>query len=213
MATTYVRNDAGQFELVGPGGATTDTTLSQAGKPADAAAVGNAIAMIQPNMPKTQKLLDETLTESKSMFSIPLEHNFHRLFLVWACDSNGSARTVDVDGNVVESNLHVLIDTDEYSYNNRKVGLIVGSTNTWQTDSLLMEWTADMSTFLHSTCSKISLNSKSDVYHQFGGTTAMLGTLGVDTYAPTVGRTINIVTNTGFFAPGTRIVLVGEYYN
>lgn len=44
MATTYVRNDAGQFELVGPGGATTDTTLSKTGKPADAAAVGSALA-------------------------------------------------------------------------------------------------------------------------------------------------------------------------
>lgn len=46
MAVTYVRNsDTGVFEQVGPGGATTDTTLSQAGKPADAAAVGNAITM------------------------------------------------------------------------------------------------------------------------------------------------------------------------
>ena len=44
MAVTYVRNEqTGEFEKVGPGGATTDTTLSQAGKPADAAAVGNAI--------------------------------------------------------------------------------------------------------------------------------------------------------------------------
>lgn len=45
MATTYVRNqETGEFELVGPGGATTDTTLSQTGKPADAAAVGNALS-------------------------------------------------------------------------------------------------------------------------------------------------------------------------
>lgn len=44
MATTYVRNaSTGEFELVGPGGATTDTTLSLAGKPADAAAVGSAL--------------------------------------------------------------------------------------------------------------------------------------------------------------------------
>lgn len=43
MAVTYVRNENGQFEKVGPGGATTDTTLSQIGKPADAAAVGNAL--------------------------------------------------------------------------------------------------------------------------------------------------------------------------
>lgn len=46
MATTYVRNqETGEFELVGPGGATTDPTLSLSGKPADAAAVGSAIAM------------------------------------------------------------------------------------------------------------------------------------------------------------------------
>lgn len=45
MAVTYVRNSqTGEFELVGPGGATTDTTLSLSGKPADAAAVGNALA-------------------------------------------------------------------------------------------------------------------------------------------------------------------------
>ena len=44
MPVTYVRNENGQFEQVGPGGATTDTTLSQPGKPADAAAVGSALS-------------------------------------------------------------------------------------------------------------------------------------------------------------------------
>lgn len=45
MAVTYVRNsETGEFEQVGPGGATTDTTLSQSGKPADASAVGVALA-------------------------------------------------------------------------------------------------------------------------------------------------------------------------
>ena len=45
MSVTYMRNpETGEFELVGPGGATTDTTLSQTGKPADAAAVGNALS-------------------------------------------------------------------------------------------------------------------------------------------------------------------------
>lgn len=44
MAVTYVRNEQGEFELVGPGGATTDITLSQGGKPADAGAVGSAIS-------------------------------------------------------------------------------------------------------------------------------------------------------------------------
>lgn len=44
MSVTYVRNVDGVFEQVGPGGATTDPTLSQSGKPADAAAVGNILA-------------------------------------------------------------------------------------------------------------------------------------------------------------------------
>lgn len=44
MPVTYVRNANGQFEQVGPGGATTDATLSQAGKPADAAAVRSALS-------------------------------------------------------------------------------------------------------------------------------------------------------------------------
>jgi hypothetical protein len=43
MATTYVRNpQTNEFEKVSPG-ATTDTTLSQLGCPADAAAVGAAL--------------------------------------------------------------------------------------------------------------------------------------------------------------------------
>lgn len=43
MPVTYIRNENGQFIQVGPGGASTDITLSQAGKPADAAAVGAAL--------------------------------------------------------------------------------------------------------------------------------------------------------------------------
>ena len=43
MAVTYLRKADGSFERVGPGGASTDTTLSQVGRPADAAAVGNAL--------------------------------------------------------------------------------------------------------------------------------------------------------------------------
>lgn len=44
MSVTYVRNEDGQFEIVGPGGAATDATLSQSGKPADAGAVGSVIS-------------------------------------------------------------------------------------------------------------------------------------------------------------------------
>ena len=43
MPVTYVRGNDGQFISVGPGSVTTDTTLSLAGRPADAAAVGSAL--------------------------------------------------------------------------------------------------------------------------------------------------------------------------
>ena len=48
MATMYVRNEKGQFEKVGIGGITTDASLSIVGKPADANAVGNALANCAP---------------------------------------------------------------------------------------------------------------------------------------------------------------------
>lgn len=45
MSVTYVRNpQTNEFEPVNPGAFTTDTTLSQLGKPADAAAVGSALS-------------------------------------------------------------------------------------------------------------------------------------------------------------------------
>lgn len=44
MATIYNRNpQTNEFEKIGAGGASTDTTLTQVGKPADAGAVGSAL--------------------------------------------------------------------------------------------------------------------------------------------------------------------------
>ena len=43
MPVTYVRNESGKFEKVGPAGAVTDASLSLPGQPADAQAVGDAL--------------------------------------------------------------------------------------------------------------------------------------------------------------------------
>jgi hypothetical protein len=75
MATTYVRNQNGEFELVGPGGATTDSTLSLSGKPADAAAVGSAlsnyatIASMNTQFSACREDLDELMARSHNVFS------------------------------------------------------------------------------------------------------------------------------------------------
>lgn len=76
MAVTYVRNDqTGEFEKVGPGGATTDPTLSFAGKPADAAAVGNALsnyattASVNTQFSACREDLDELMSRSHNIFS------------------------------------------------------------------------------------------------------------------------------------------------
>lgn len=60
MPTVYVRNpETGEFELVCTGGEATDTTLSQVGKPADAAAVGDKFT-------EQCVLINNTLSEAKS---------------------------------------------------------------------------------------------------------------------------------------------------
>ena len=62
MSVTYVRNENGVFEKVGPGGATTDATLSQIGKPADAAAVGAALTNYATEAYVSSQLLNKVDT-------------------------------------------------------------------------------------------------------------------------------------------------------
>ena len=76
MSTVYARNqETGEFELVGPGGATTDPTLSLSGKPADAAAVGSALsnyattASVNTQFNTCKESLDELMSRSHNIFS------------------------------------------------------------------------------------------------------------------------------------------------
>jgi hypothetical protein len=103
MATTYVRNaTTGEFELVGPGNASTDTTLSQAGKPADAGAVGSALTNYATNVKlanifSTYYDLDTTVTPgenySSASGSATLVGNMLRVRL-------SADRTSPADGNI-----------------------------------------------------------------------------------------------------------------
>lgn len=69
MSVTYVRNsETGLFEQVGPGGATTDTTLSLAGRPADAAAVGSALTNYSTKAEVSSKLEENTLANIFSTY-------------------------------------------------------------------------------------------------------------------------------------------------
>ena len=65
MPVTYVRNENGIFEPVGPGGATTDITLSQAGKPADAAAVGAALTNYATAAYVNSQINSKTVTDDE----------------------------------------------------------------------------------------------------------------------------------------------------
>lgn len=162
---------------------------------------------------KTQKLIDITFSEPTASLSVTLEHNFHRLLLVWTCGVNGVARTVDADGNAVSGNLCVVLDSASAGYNARKIGMIQGNTSLWQTNSLLVEFSDDLSTFLRAMQMGVATSAEGGVKQVFGGSTAMKGTLGTDALAPEKGRTLNIVPATGLFAETTRMVLVGEYYD
>lgn len=161
---------------------------------------------------KTQKLIDITFAEPTASLTVTLEHNFHKLFLVWTYGENGVARLVDADGNYVKGNLAILLDTTSYHWNDRKIGQLVADTMNWKINVILIEYTEDLSTLLSSRTADILTSSIGNIASCFGGMSAMRGTLGKDALAPTVGRTVNIVTSGGFFAATTRIVLVGEYY-
>lgn len=161
---------------------------------------------------KTQKLLDVTFTEATALVSVTLEHDFHKLFLVWQGGEN--KRTVDAEGAAISSNkLGVILGSTNFSWNARKVGVIEDSGRAWATGTLLMEWTEDLSTYLGATSIGIGTNTPCTMYSYFGGHGALLGAGGnSDATAPVSGTEIDIVLSTGFFAPNTRIVLVGEYY-
>lgn len=161
---------------------------------------------------KTEKLLDVTFTEATASISVKLEHNFHKLFLVWNCTEN--ARTVDAEGAALSGNkLGVILGGTSFGWNSRKVGMIGDSGKTWVTDTLLMEWTEDLSTYLGADIASISTGISSYRCSYFGGASALLGTIATsDAMAPISGSEICIVLQTGFFAPNTRIVLVGEYF-
>lgn len=161
---------------------------------------------------KTQKLIDITFTEPTASLTVTLEHNFHKLFLVWSSGDNGVERLVDADGNAINGSARILLDTTAYTWSERIIGQHDSDTAKWRTSSHLIEYTEDLSTLLSSRSVNIVTGSNGLVSNQFGGVKAMIGTLGPDAMAPTVGRTVSIVTSGSFFAATTRIILVGEYY-
>lgn len=132
MATTYVRNpQTNEFELVGPGGATTDPTLSFAGKPADAAAVGNALTNYATTVALSEKVdkidgqglstNDYTTAEKTKLAGIAAGANNYEAYLTWGGKSlSGQVSPVDAAAaNALSANRFQFIDpegvTIEYS--------------------------------------------------------------------------------------------------
>lgn len=160
---------------------------------------------------KTQKLIDITFTEPTASLTVTLEHSFHKLFLVWS--SGDAERLVDAGGNAVSGDIRILLDTTSYNWSERIIGQLSADTTKWKTSACLIEYTEDLSTLLSSIMFNILTGTAGSISNRFGGVKAMIGTVGgSDALAPTVGRTVNILTSGGFFAATTRIILVGEYY-
>lgn len=160
---------------------------------------------------KTDILINEELLESAAQLSVTLEKDYHKLILIWRCGSNGEERLVDTSGAPTDGILGLLINTNAFSWNSRKVGMINDKKAKWACTSLIIEWTKDLTTFVSSTNIDIQTGAVKEQNTYFGGNSAMIGTLGIDAAAPTKGNTINIVPNTGLFNTGTKFILVGEY--
>lgn len=160
---------------------------------------------------KTDVLFNERLAESAAQLSVTLEKNYHKLILAWQCGSNGEERLVDTSGAPISGDLGVLINSTSLTWNSRKVGMINDSKSKWASSFLVMEWTKDLTTFVNSIYVDVGTGEVRPQNNCFGGTTAMIGTLGADALAPSKGNTISIVPSTGLFNADTKLVLVGEY--
>lgn len=161
---------------------------------------------------KSQILIDQEITELTASLSVTLEHDFHNLTAIIKCGSAGDALTADSGGAAVESRICLLIDTTSFSYNSRKVAQTGTSTEMWKIVMFGAEWSDDLSVFKRGVTAEIANNKNQTYFFEFGGTSAMYGTLGTDDNAPRTGKTANIVVNGAYLNVGTRVVLWGEYY-
>ncbi len=162
---------------------------------------------------KSQILIDQEITELTASLSVTLEHDFHNLTAIINCSSAGAALTADSDGTAVASNIGLMIDTTSFGYNSRKVSQIDTNTTTWQTRMIGAEWSDDLAVFKRGFAVNVATTVANNSYNfNFGGTSAMNGTLGTDDNAPRTGKTANIVVYGAYLNVGTRVVLWGEYY-
>ncbi len=105
MATMYVRNAQGNFEKIGIGGVTVDTTLSMAGKPADASAVGIALANCAPASGVSERVYYEKATgltdEAEIEADLEAKANEHIINIYNTMLNQTTKRVVAIeDGNV-----------------------------------------------------------------------------------------------------------------
>lgn len=162
---------------------------------------------------KSQILINQEITELTASLSVTLEHDFHNLTAIINCGSSGVALTAGSDGTAVASKIGLIIDSTSFSFNARKVAFIDTSTGTWKTMMFGAEWADDLSVFKRSFAAEITTNTGNKSYtFQFGGASAMYGTLGTDDNSPRTGKTANIVVNGAFLNVGTKVILWGEYY-
>lgn len=162
---------------------------------------------------KSQILIDQEITELTASLSVTLEHDFHNLIAIINCGSAGAALTAGSDGTVVASKIGLMIDTNSFGYNSRKVADIDTTSATWQTRMVGAEWSDDLSVFKRGFAAEIVTGAPNKAYYfSFGGTSAMYGTLGTEDNAPRTGKTANIVVNGAYLNVGTRVILWGEYY-
>lgn len=163
--------------------------------------------------PSSALICDITLAEAAQAVSQTLEHNFYALHCIVNCGTSGVALLVDADGTAQKGYINMMLDTTAASFNIRKYGAINYNATAWKSYAIHAIWSPDRTFFEQSQNEELSTGTSVPVYHSFGGTTAMKGTLGADALSPDSGRTVNIVAGANtLLNAGVRVIIWGEYY-
>lgn len=160
---------------------------------------------------KTQTLLDVTFEELTASVSITLEHNIHRVFVFWS--ANGSrSRLVNEDGTAVAGTAVLAVDTTSTTWNARNIGILDATVATWESGQLVVDYTDDCSVLLNSTRYTYQTGLRTNIYSCYGGVSAVHG-IASGTENLKAGNSLYLNATGGLFNIGSRVVIIGEYFD
>lgn len=122
MPVTYVRNESGKFEKVGPAGAVTDASLSLPGQPADAQAVGDALTWKVSKADGKDLSTNDFTDDYKAGLDELMSHSHHMFSSLTEIGITTFPTTMNTIANTMPANSMIVIDTRRVNGTNSSYG-------------------------------------------------------------------------------------------